>query len=138
MNRLGRVLISQNPLFYCMGALRIARRNGRTKALPYVLPRVGFSFVGTGVLDCPQKRVVVGADPYILSDVGFLFSGIALIIAGCAQVRFLLHCQPCNGYLLPVNGFHHKPPLCKGRWHFRKKMTEGLLLTFPSPFLLSP
>ena len=19
-----------------------------------------------------------------------------------------------------------KPPLCKGRWHFRKKMTEGL------------
>ena len=21
---------------------------------------------------------------------------------------------------------HFKPPLCKGRWHFRKKMTEGL------------
>ena len=28
----------------------------------------------------------------------------------CAQVRFLLACQPCNCYLLPVNGFHHKPP----------------------------
>ena len=23
------------------------------------------------------------------------------------------------------------PPLCKGSWHFRKKMTEGLLLTPP-------
>ena len=27
-----------------------------------------------------------------------------------------------------------KPPLCKGRWHFRKKMTEGLLLTSLSSF----
>ena len=34
----------------------------------------------------------------------------------------------------PLNGFHHKPPLCKGRWHFRKKMTEGLLLTSLSSF----
>ena len=34
----------------------------------------------------------------------------------------------------PLNGFHHKPPLCKGRWHFRKKMTVGLLLTSLSSF----
>ena len=33
-----------------------------------------------------------------------------------------------------LNGFDHKPPLCKGRWHFRKKMTEGLLLTSLSSF----
>ena len=34
----------------------------------------------------------------------------------------------------PLNGFHHKPPLCKGRWHFLGKMTEGLLLTSLSSF----
>jgi len=38
----------------------------------------------------------------------------------------------------PLNGFHHKPPLCKGRWHFRKKMTEGLLLTSLSSFCSLP
>ena len=27
-------------------------------------------------------------------------------------------------------GINAKPPLCKGRWHFRKKMTEGLSLFF--------
>ena len=47
-------------------------------------------------------------------------------------------CQPCNCYLLPVSGFHHKPPLCKGRWHFREKMTEGLsrksALSLPANF----
>ena len=37
-----------------------------------------------------------------------------------------------TGY--PLNGFHHKPPLCKGRWHFHKKMTEGLLFTSLSSF----
>ncbi len=25
----------------------------------------------------------------------------------------------------------YPPPKCRGRWHFRKKMTEGLLLTSP-------
>ena len=50
-------------------------------------------------------------------------------------MRRVLACQPCNCYLLPVNGFQHKPPLCKGRWHFRKKMTVGLLLTFPVFYL---
>ena len=49
-------------------------------------------------------------------------------------MRRVLACQPCICYLLPVNGFHRKPPLCKGRWHFRKKMTEGLLLTSLSSF----
>ncbi len=24
---------------------------------------------------------------------------------------------------------NEKPPLCKGRWHFRKKMTEGLCVS---------
>ena len=65
---------------------------------------------------------------------GISFSGKTLNVTGHAQVRFRLACQPCNCYLLPVNGFHHKPPLCKGRWHFRKKMTEGLLLTSLSSF----
>ena len=36
---------------------------------------------------------------------GISFSGITLNFTGCAQVRFLLACQPCIGYLLPVNGF---------------------------------
>ena len=35
---------------------------------------------------------------------GISFSGITLNFTGCAQVRFLLACQPCIGYLLPVNG----------------------------------
>ena len=35
---------------------------------------------------------------------GISFSGIALPFTGCAQVRFLLACQPCNCYLLPING----------------------------------
>ena len=38
----------------------------------------------------------------------------------------------------PLNGFHHKPPLCKGRWHFPGKMTEGLLLTSLSSFSSLP
>ena len=36
---------------------------------------------------------------------GISFSGITLNFTGCAQVRFLLACQPCIAYLLPVNGF---------------------------------
>ena len=35
----------------------------------------------------------------------FSFSGIALNNTGNAQVRFRLACQPCNCYLLPINGF---------------------------------
>ena len=35
---------------------------------------------------------------------GISFSGIALYDTGCAQVRFLLACQPRTDYLLPVNG----------------------------------
>ena len=57
---------------------------------------------------------------------GYFSFGHSPNITGCAQVRFRLACKPCNDYLLPANGFQHKPPLCKGRWHFRKKMTEGL------------
>ena len=69
---------------------------------------------------------------------GISVSGKNLNVTGYAQVRFRLACQPCIDYLLPVNGFHHKPPLCKGRWHFRKKMTEGLLLTSLSSFCPLP
>ena len=69
---------------------------------------------------------------------GISFSGKTLNVTGHAQVRFRLACQPCNCYLLPVNGFHHKPPLYKGRWHFREKMTEGLsrksALSLPANF----
>ena len=35
---------------------------------------------------------------------GIAFSGIALTVTGDAGVRFRLACQPCNCYLLPVNG----------------------------------
>ena len=66
---------------------------------------------------------------------GISFSGIALTITGGAQVHFRLAYQPRNCYLLPVNGLTtFKPPLCKGRWHFHKKMTVGLLLTPPFAF----
>ena len=57
---------------------------------------------------------------------GYFSFGHSPNTTGGAQVRCLLACQPCNRYLPPVNGFHCEPPLCKGRWHFRKKMTEGL------------
>ena len=66
---------------------------------------------------------------------GISVSAKTLNVTGDSQVRFRLACQLCNCYLLPVNGLHHKPPLCKGRWLFRKKMTEGLLLT---PLCLLP
>ena len=65
---------------------------------------------------------------------GISFSGKTLNVIGYAGVRRVLACQSYICYLLPVNWFHHKPPLCKGRWHFRKKMTEGLLLTSLSSF----
>ena len=31
-------------------------------------------------------------------------------------------------FLKYPKGIKFEPPLCKGRWHFRKKMTEGLAL----------
>ena len=67
---------------------------------------------------------------------GWYFSfGHSPNITGGAQVRFLLACQPCICYVYPaLSGTKSKPPLCKGRWHFRKKMTEGLLLTSLSSF----
>ena len=73
-------------------------------------------------------------DPPVKNGGYFIF-GHSPNTTGCAQVRFLL---PCHYYLLPVNGFHHKPPLCKGRWHVREKMTEGLsrkrALSLPANF----
>ena len=40
----------------------------------------------------------------------FQFRATASNTTGCAQVRRVLACQPCTRYLLPVNGFLHKPP----------------------------
>ena len=50
----------------------------------------------------------------------------------------ILSCSKKQKKTATLNGFHHKPPLCKGRWHFRKKMTEGLLLTSLSSFYSLP
>ena len=36
---------------------------------------------------------------------GYFIFGRSPNTTGCAQVRFRLACQPCIGYLLPVNGF---------------------------------
>ena len=58
---------------------------------------------------------------------GYFSFGHSPNITGGAQVRFLLACQPCICYVYPaLSGTKSKPPLCKGRWHFRKKMAEGL------------
>ena len=35
---------------------------------------------------------------------GYFSFGHSPNITGCTQVRFLWACQPCMGYLLPVNG----------------------------------
>ena len=35
---------------------------------------------------------------------GISVSGKTLNVTGDAQVRFRLACQPCNFYLLPING----------------------------------
>ena len=37
---------------------------------------------------------------------GYFSFGHSPNITGCAQVRFLLACQPCISYLPPVNGFY--------------------------------
>jgi len=42
---------------------------------------------------------------------GISFSGKTLNVTGDAQVRFRLACQPCNCYLLPVNGVKNKRAL---------------------------
>ena len=46
---------------------------------------------------------------------------------GCAQVRFLLACRPCNYYLLAVNGSRKKPS--SERKVARECVTEGACAT---------
>ena len=49
-----------------------------------------------------QKCLTFGV--HIRTGGGISFSGIALNTTGDAQVRFRLACNPCNCYLLPING----------------------------------
>ena len=63
-----------------------------------------------------QKRI----SSRIAGDISV--SGIVLNTTICAQVRYILTCQPCNYYLLPVNGGYSKPP-CGGRW--QPERTKG-------------
>ena len=52
---------------------------------------------------------------------GISFSGKTLNVTGDAQVRLRLACQPCNCYLLPVNGFQQSLPCVKGGSIFARK-----------------
>jgi len=53
-----------------------------------------------------QNDAGVGYTIKIHPHSGWYFSfGHSPNTTGCAQVRLLLACQPCNDYLLPVNGF---------------------------------
>ncbi len=41
----------------------------------------------------------------------------------------LTKCLRNKTFVKITKGTNFEPPLCKGRWHFRKKMTEGLALS---------
>ena len=59
----------------------------------------------------------------------YLYAGYYILSLICAK--------PCICYVHPAEaGLNQSPPLCKGRWHFLRKMTEGLLLTSPFPFFV--
>ena len=64
------------------------------RKIPFLVGCGGF---GYGVLCLKNKYLPVKRG-------GISFSGKALTITGNAQVRFRLACQPCNCYLLPING----------------------------------
>ena len=49
----------------------------------------------------------------------YVVLGIVILVFAVAVVYTVKHFKGEGGCTL-------KPPLCKGRWHFRKKMTEGL------------
>ena len=80
---------------------------------------------------------------------GYFIFGHSPNITGCAQVRFLLACQPCICYLLPVNGFpFFRSPLsntfsvsyslpCVKGGGTAPAVTEGLWLHCFSSILLS-
>ncbi len=60
---------------------------------------------------------------------GFSFSDIALIYRLRTSASFIG--LPALHLLLATHKWVcHKPTLCKGRWHFCKKMTEGLHIHF--------
>ena len=61
---------------------------------------------------------------------GISFLGVALILPTTRHVRFLLVCQPCNDYLLPVNVFRSQAFLREEGGPFA---VEGAHETFAFP-----
>ena len=70
---------------------------------------------GTFILLYPRGILPIVRFFLTYSKTGVAFSGIALTVTCDAQVRFGLSWQPCNCYLLPVNGLGKKlPPRGRG------------------------
>ena len=57
---------------------------------------------------------------------GISVSGIALILLATHKCVMYWPASHALVTYTRSSGTKIKPPLCKGRWHFRKKMTEGL------------
>ena len=69
----------------------------------------------------PRNRINI--PPY---NGGYFIFGHSPNTTGCAQVRLLLACQPCNCCLLPVNGF--ALIFCRGRRPRRPAKPNGFYL----------